>query len=164
MKTTKLNSLLMSVRNAYTAHIELHVGLGETLAAMPATERKMFVRKAADAVAEITSERTGESITAYDGQRGIAFGVWVGKPGGKAGEGSYERTPAANAARMWFARNIVAYFEPKAAKADKADSKIWESIVADLTAARKVAKGLTPAMQRQFEKELAALVAEYDGE
>lgn len=155
-----LNTLIASVRNAYAAHIDLHMRLGETLAAMPATDRKTFIRKAAEAVAEITSERTGEEIVAYDGQRGIAFGVWVGKPGGKQGEGSYDRTKAANAARMWFVRNISVYFEPKADK-PQAESKVWETIVNDLSAARKVAKSLKPTMQREFERELRALIEQY---
>lgn len=159
-----LNTLIASVRNAYAAHIDLHMRLGETLATMPATDRKTFIRKAAEAVAEITSERTGEEIVAYDGQRGIAFGVWVGKPGGKPGEGSYDRTPAANAARMWFARNIAAYFKTDDVATPKAESKVWETIVADLSTARKVAKKLDAKTQRQFERELAALIAEYDVE
>lgn len=159
---TNLNTIIANVTNAFKASLDLHTSLLGDLKALNASERKEFLNKAADAVAKIATKRSGENIVAYNGQRGKAFGVPEYDEDGTLKR--HERTDAANAVRMWFTRNVAVYFKTDDAAAPKAESKVWESIVADLTTARKVAKKLDAKTQRQFEKELAALIAEYDVE
>ena len=161
---TNLCTIIANVTNAFKASLDLHTSLLGDLKALNASERKEFLNKAADAVAKIAAKRSGEDIVAYNGQRGKAFGVPEYDEDGAIKR--HERTEAANAVRMWFTRNVAVYFKADDASkaAPKAESKVWESIVSDLSTARKVAKKLDPKTQRQFEKELAALIAEYDAE
>ncbi len=159
---TNLNTIIVNVTNAFKASLDLHTSLLGDLKALSAAERKEFLNKAADAVAKIAAKRSGENIVAYNGQRGKAFGVPEYDEEGALKR--HERTEAANATRMWFTRNVAVYFKTDDAAPKAESNKIWETIVSDLSAARKVAKKLDAKTQRQFEKELAALIAEYDVE
>jgi hypothetical protein len=148
--TTKL--LIAAVVSAFAAKKAMHAQLQAALPKMTGKERTTFVWDAAKALA------AANGLTAYAGQRGIAFGVPVLGDDGKTVV-SYERTEMANATRMWFSRNIVAYLQPSAPKG--APDAVWESIVSELSEARKVAQKLSPAKQKSFNRALAALIAEF---
>ena len=154
-----LNTLIANVTNAFKASLDLHTSLLGDLKALNASERKEFLNKAADAVAKIAAKRSGENIVAYNGQRGKAFGVPEYDEEGALKR--HERTEAANATRMWFTRNVAVYFKTDDAAPKAESNKIWETIVNDLSAARKVAKSLKPTMQKEFERELRALIEQY---
>ena len=156
---TNLNTLIANVTNAFKASLDLHTSLLGDLKALNASERKEFLNKAADAVAKIAAKRSGENIVAYNGQRGKAFGVPEYDEEGALKR--HERTEAANATRMWFTRNVAVYFKTDDAAPKAESNKIWETIVNDLSAARKVAKSLKPTMQKEFERELRALIEQY---
>ena len=151
-----MTTLLKSILSAFNASIDMHAALDTQLARMSSAQRKAFVVDTANALADAASTRYGEDIQTYDGQRGIAFGVW------DAEAGKMVRTPAANTTRMWFVRNIVSKFDPVAPKAEP--SAVWSKIVTEISSIKNKGAKLAPKQQRELLSRLAELEAEFFGE
>lgn len=145
-------NLITVITNLFNASADAHKAIAAALPSMKDRERKVFIREAAAAVAKAASIKYGEAIREYDGQRGVAFGVWNGA--------KWERTVACDATRKWFSYNVVSYFQ-KADEPVKPANKVWESIVSELAEAKKIGKNLKGEAQRSFKRELADLIARY---
>jgi hypothetical protein len=150
-----MSKLILSVVAAFNADVDLHAALDKALPSMSAQARKAFVIDTANALAEAASLRYDEAIQTYDGQRGIAFGVWDEEAG------KMVRTPACDNTRKWFARNIVAKFNPVADKVEP--SAIWGKIAKELTTIKSRGAKLPITEQRKLFAALAELEAEFFG-
>ena len=143
----KLNNLITLALSAARTHRALHGAMHSDLRSLSASEREEFLVAVATGVAKLYD------VVWRIGQRGITFGV-AGEP----------RTNDVLAAQQWFSTNITAYFKNGKVKAEAEPSKVWGEIVADLTEAKKIAKKLSSREQREFERRLAALIAEFSEE
>lgn len=143
----KLNNLITLSLNAAKSHKALHAAMHSDLRALSASEREEFLVGVATGVAKMYN------VVWRVGQRGITFGE-KGEP----------RSADVLCAQQWFSANITAYFKNGKVKAEAEPSKVWGEIVADLTEAKKIAKKLSSREQREFERRLAALIAEFSEE
>ena len=124
------------------------------------THSKAFLAEAAQVVAKAASQRYKVAIVAYDGQRGIAFGVQVGTK--ENGEPKYERTDECNATRMWFARNIGGAKKAGGAPELKGVwAKIADGIKTLNTVMRDLKKDGDTGKAQQLKARIDALVNQY---
>jgi len=146
---SKKSTLVAAVVSAFRSHKDMHKTIAAQLPKLSAAERKAFVIDTANALAACSPN----GMQTYDGQRGIAFGIW------DAESGKMVRTPECNATREWFRVNVLRYFKPVTEPV--APSAIWSKIAGELTTIKTKARKLNTAEQRMFFARLAELEAEF---
>ena len=151
-----MSKLIQSIVAAFNADVDLHAQLDKALPTMSAASRKQFVIDTANALATAASVRYGQAIQSYDGQRGVAFGVWDEE------SGKMVRTTEANTVRMWYSRNILSKFNPLADKV--APSAMWKKVIDEITTIKSKGAKLPANKQRDLFAALAEIEAEFFGE
>ena len=156
-----VKAALKAVSTAFQASAKCEAAL-KTLGAK-VSHSKTFRMQAAKIVcadANTFYHLTGtKSITVYEGQRDIAFGVVVSTD--EDGKVKYERTKQADATRKWFQRNV----QGKKASARPQPKGVWAKIAADISMAAKIRGKLTKsgdkATATSFHNEFERLVEKY---